>query len=64
MRGGQISMSKIIKVYFTKTATTDFCNQYLEMLREIFPEDKIIGIPASVVSDVIITEEKGDDYPF
>ena len=57
-------MSKIIKVYFTKTATTDFCNQYLKMLKEIFPEDKIIGIPASVVSDVIITEEKGDDYPF
>ena len=57
-------MSKIIKAYFTKTATTDYCNQYLEMLRQIFPEDKIIGIPASVVSDVIITEEKGDDYPF
>ena len=57
-------MSKIIKVYFTKTATTDFCNQYLEMLEQIFPEDKIIGIPTSVVSDVIITEEKGDDYPF
>ena len=57
-------MSKIIKVYFTKTATTDFCNQYLKMLKEIFPEDKIIGIPASVVSDVIIIEEKGDDYPF
>ena len=58
-------MSKIIKAYFTETATTDFCNQYLEMLREIFPGDKIIGIPASVVSDVIITENKeGDDYPF
>ena len=57
-------MSKIIKVYFTKTATTDFCNQYLEMLKQIFPEDKIIGIPTSVVSDVIITEEEGDDYPF
>ena len=54
----------VIKAYFTETATTDFYNQYLEMLREIFPEDKIIGIPASVVSDVIITEEKGDDYPF
>ena len=58
-------MSKIIKAYFTKAATTDFCNQYLEMLKQIFPEDKIIGIPASVVSDVIITEDKkGDDYPF
>ena len=57
-------MSKIIKAYFTKTATTDFCNQYLEMLEQIFPEDKIIGIPASVVSDVVITEEEGDDYPF
>ena len=57
-------MANIIKAYFTKTATTDFCNQYLKMLKEIFPEDKIIGIPASVVSDVIITEEKGDDYPF
>lgn len=55
----------IIKAYFTETATTDFCNQYLKMLREIFPEDKIIGIPASVVSNVIITENKeGDDYPF
>ena len=55
----------VIKAYFTETATTDFCNQYLEMLREIFPEDKIIGIPASVVSDVIIIENKeGDDYPF
>ena len=55
----------VIKVYFTETATTNFCNQYLKMLREIFPEDKIIGIPASVVSDVIITENKeGDDYPF
>lgn len=55
----------VIKAYFTETATTDFCNQYLKMLREIFPEDKIIGIPASVVSDVIITENKeGDDYPF
>ena len=55
----------IIKAYFTETATRDFCNQYLEMLREIFPEDKIIGIPTSVVSDVIITEDKeGDDYPF
>ena len=55
----------VIKAYFTETATTDFCNQYLEMLREIFPEDKIIGIPTSVVSDVIITENKeGDDYPF
>ena len=57
-------MANVIKAYFTKTATTDFYNQYLEMLRQIFPEDKIIGIPASVVSDVIITEEKGDDYPF
>ena len=58
-------MSKIIKAYFTEDATTDFCNHYLEMLRKIFPEDKIIGIPASVVSDVIITENKeGDDYPF
>ena len=57
-------MSKIIKVYFTKTATTDFCNQYLEMLEQIFPDDKIVGIPASVVSDVVIIEEKGDDYPF
>lgn len=57
-------MANIIKAYFTKTATTDFCNQYLKMLKEIFPKDKIIGIPASVVSDVIITEEKGDDYPF
>ena len=57
-------MSKIVKAYFTKTATTAFCNQYLEMLEQIFPEDKIIGIPTSVVSDVIITEEKGDDYPF
>ena len=58
-------MSKIIKAYFTERATTDFCNQYLEMLEQIFPEDKIIGIPASVVSDVIITEDKeGDDYPF
>lgn len=58
-------MANVIKAYFTETATTDFCNQYLEMLREIFPEDKIIGIPASVVSDVIITENKeGDDYPF
>lgn len=57
-------MSKIIKVYFTKTATTDFCNQYLEMLAQIFPDDKIVGIPASVVSDVVIIEEKGDDYPF
>ena len=64
MRGGQISMSKIIKAYFTERATTDFCNQYLEMLAQIFPDDKIVGIPASVVSDVIITEEKGDDYPF
>ena len=55
----------VIKAYFTETATTDFCNQYLEMLREIFPEDKIISIPTSVVSDVIITENKeGDDYPF
>lgn len=55
----------VIKAYFTETATTDFCNQYLKMLKEIFPEDKIIGIPASVVSDVIITENKeGDDYPF
>ena len=55
----------VIKAYFTETATTDFCNQYLEMLREIFPEDKIIGIPANVVSDVIIIENKeGDDYPF
>ena len=55
----------VIKAYFTETATTDFCNQYFKMLREIFPEDKIIGIPASVVSDVIITENKeGDDYPF
>ena len=55
----------VIKAYFTETATTDFCNQYLEMLREIFPENKIIGIPTSVVSDVIITEDKeGDDYPF
>ena len=57
-------MANVIKAYFTETATTDFCNQYLKMLKEIFPEDKIIGIPASVVSDVIITEEKGDDYPF
>ena len=58
-------MANVIKAYFTETATTDFCNQYLEMLRKIFPEDKIIGIPASVVSDVIITEDKeGDDYPF
>lgn len=58
-------MANVIKAYFTETATTDFCNQYLEMLRKIFPEDKIIGIPASVVSDVIITENKeGDDYPF
>ena len=58
-------MANVIKAYFTETATTDFCNQYLEMLREIFPEDKIIGIPTSVVSDVIITEDKeGDDYPF
>ena len=58
-------MANVIKAYFTETATTDFCNQYLEMLREIFPEDKIIGIPSSVVSDVIITENKeGDDYPF
>ena len=58
-------MVNVIKAYFAGTATTDFCNQYLEMLREIFPEDKIIGIPASVVSDVIITENKeGDDYPF
>ena len=55
----------VIKAYFTETATTDFCNQYLKMLKEIFPKDKIIGIPASVVSDVIITEDKeGDDYPF
>ena len=55
----------VIKAYFTETATTDFCNQYLKMLKEIFPKDKIIGIPASVVSDVIITENKeGDDYPF
>ena len=54
----------VIKAYFTETATADFCNQYLKMLKKIFPEDKIIGIPASVVSDVIITEEKGDDYPF
>ena len=54
----------VIKAYFTETATIDFCNQCLKMLKEIFPEDKIIGIPASVVSDVIITEEKGDDYPF
>ena len=58
-------MANVIKAYFTETATTDFCNQYLEMLRQIFPEDKIIGIPTSVVSDVIITEDKeGDDYPF
>ena len=58
-------MANVIKAYFTETATTDFCNQYLKMLKEIFPEDKIIGIPASVVSDVIITENKeGDDYPF
>lgn len=58
-------MANVIKAYFTKTATTDFYNQYLEMLRQIFPEDKIIGIPTSVVSDVIITEDKeGDDYPF
>ena len=58
-------MANVIKAYFTETATTDFCNQYLEMLKQIFPEDKIIGIPASVVSDVIITENKeGDDYPF
>ena len=58
-------MSKIIKAYFTKTATTDFCNQYLEMLEQILPGDKIIGIPTSVVRDVIITEDKeGDDYPF
>ena len=58
-------MANVIKAYFTKTVTTDFYNQYLEMLRQIFPEDKIIGIPASVVSDVIITEDKeGDDYPF
>ena len=58
-------MANVIKAYFTETATTDFCNQYLEMLEQIFPEDKIIGIPASVVSDVIITEDKeGDDYPF
>lgn len=58
-------MANVIKAYFTETATTDFCNQYLEMLRKIFPEDKIIGIPASVVSDVIIIENKeGDDYPF
>ena len=40
-------MSKIIKVYFTKTATTDFCNQYLEMLEQIFPEDKIIEFAKS-----------------
>ena len=57
-------MSKIIKAYFTERATTDFCNQYLEMLAQIFPDDKIVGIPASVVSDVVIIEEKGDDYPF
>ena len=58
-------MANVIKAYFTETATTDFCNQYLEMFRKIFPEDKIIGIPTSVVSDVIITEDKeGDDYPF
>ena len=59
-----MSMSKIIKAYFTERATTDFCNQYLEMLAQIFPDDKIVGIPASVVSDVVIIEEKGDDYPF
>ena len=58
-------MANVIKAYFTKTATTDFCNQYLEMLKQIFPEDKIIGIPTSVVSDVIIIENKeGDDYLF
>lgn len=58
-------MANVIKAYFTETVTTDFYNQYLEMLRQIFPEDKIIGIPTSVVSDVIITEDKeGDDYPF
>ena len=58
-------MANVIKDYFNKTATTDFCNQNLEMLTQIFPEDKIIGIPTSVVSDVIITEDKeGDDYPF
>lgn len=58
-------MSKIIKVYFTTTAATDFCNKYLDMLQQMFPEDKIISIPTSVVSDVIIAEEeRGDDYPF
>lgn len=58
-------MSKIIKVYFTTAATTDFCNKYLDMLKQAFPKDKIISIPTNVVSDVIIAEEeKGDDYPF